>query len=171
MAETNAPQSTARKTTLLMIAALVAIGGLFWWLSVTAEPTQISILEDTASVPGANIDGGAANVTVADFATGPEGFQSLNIRLSNVTIASTLGGRAFWIQLPNNQPYMIRISDALAAGGASFANGDIVTVSGIVELMSDSVLTDWRSSGALVDDLQVEEARFALSFLDARTLN
>jgi hypothetical protein len=76
----------------------------------------------------------------------------------------------FWIQLPNNRPYLIHIGEDLAASGASVVNGDTVTVAGTVHLMGDSTLTAWRSSGVLTDDLQVEEARFATSYLDARAI-
>lgn len=171
MADSKARRSSAGNATILMVAALVLIAGLFWWLSITAEPTQISVVEeDTTSAP-MDDGSGAADVTLADFATGPRGFQSLNIRLRDVRVAARLGDRGFWIQLPNNQPYLVHIGDDLAAGGARVGNGDTVTVSGVVHLMSDSVLNAWRSAGVLSDDLQLEEARFAQTYLDARTLN
>jgi hypothetical protein len=158
-------------TTILMIAALVLIAGLFLWLSTTAQPTQIAVVEEPDSAADADaMDGDVADVTLAEFATGPQGFQSLSIRLRDVAVASTLGARNFWIQLPNNRPYLIHIGEDLAASGASVVNGDTVTVAGTVHLMGDSTLTAWRSSGVLTDDLQVEEARFATSYLDARAI-
>lgn len=171
MADSKAQHSSAGNTTILMIAALALIAGLFWWLSITAEPTRISVVEEDTT--GAPVDdgSGAADVTLAEFGAGPQGFQSLNIRLRDVPVAARLGDRGFWIQLPNNQPYLIHLGEELSSGGASVASGDRVTVSGVVRLMSDSVLTAWRSSGVLSDDLEMEEARFAQSYLDAQTLN
>ncbi len=170
MAESKARPSSAGMATILMIAALVLIAGLFWWLSITAEPTQISVVEEDTAAADMDDGSGAADVTLAEFATGPRGFQSLNIRLRDVAVAARLGDRGFWIQLPNSQPYLVHIGDDLAAGGARVANGDTVTVSGVVRLMSDSVLSAWRSTGVLSDDPQMEEARFAQSYLDAQTL-
>lgn len=172
MADSRAQGGSAGTTTILMIAALVLIAGLFFWLSIKAEPTQISVVEDADSAQDARVaEGGAADVSLAEFATGPRGFEGIDIRLRDVAVAARLGERGFWIQLPNNQPYLIHIGEELAASGAAVAGGDTVSVTGTVHAMSDSTLQAWRASGALSDDLQVEEARFATSYLNARTLN
>ncbi|HSM36936.1 MAG TPA: hypothetical protein VK837_11105 [Longimicrobiales bacterium] len=173
MSDSRAHHRSAGNTTLLMVLALVLIAGLFVWLSMAAEPTQMTVVEDPDS---ANVDVGsgdpeAAEVSLAEFGTGPQGYQSLNIRLRDVAVAATLGDRGFWIQLPNNQPYLVHIGDDLAASGTTVASGDTVTVSGTVRMMSDSTLNAWRSAGVLTDDLEMDEARFATSYLDARFLN
>jgi hypothetical protein len=115
-------------TTILMIAALVLIAGLFLWLSTTAQPTQIAVVEEPDSAADADaMDGDVADVTLAEFATGPQGFQSLSIRLRDVAVASTLGARNFWIQLPNNRPYLIgawwRSSTPWASGRSAWPGG------------------------------------------------
>lgn len=173
MADSRARHGSAGMTTILMIAALVLIAGLFLWLNRSAQPTQLSVLEepDTAQDAGAEQDGTAADVTPAEFATGPGGFEGLEIRLRDVAVAARLGDRGFWIQLPNNQPYLIHIGEELAGSGATVASGDTVSVTGTVYAMSDSTLQAWRAAGALTDDLQLEEARFATTYLNARRLN
>lgn len=172
MADSRLRHSSAGMTTILMIAALVLIAGLFFWLSMEATPTQMTVVEDDSTAAGnaSTDDSGAADVTLAEFATGPAGYQSLNVRLRDVAVAARLAERGFWIQLPNNQPYLIHIGETLSSGGTTVASGDTVTVSGVIRMMSDSVLNAWRSSGVLTDDLQVEEARFATSFMDAQAL-
>lgn len=171
MADSRARHGSAGMTTILMIAALVLIAGLFLWLSRSAQPTQISVLEEPDTAQDAGGDGTAADVTPAEFATGPPGFEGLEIRLRDVAVAARLGDRGFWIQLPNNQPYLIHIGEELAGSGATVASGDTVSVTGTVYAMSDSTLQAWRAAGALTDDLQLEEARFASTYLNARRLN
>lgn len=172
MADSRARHGSAGMTTILMIAALVLIAGLFLWLSMSAQPTQISVLEEPDNAQDAGVDeGGAADVTLAEFATGPQGFEGLDIRLRDVAVAARLGDRGFWIQLPNNQPYLVHIGEELAGAGATVAGGDTVSVTGTVHAMSDSTLQAWRAAGALTDDLQMEEARFATTYLNARQLN
>ncbi len=149
----------------LMILSFVAIGGFLFWLSRTAEPTSVAVVEEGGSSTAAAA--GGMLVGWNDFGANPGSYEGQMITLRPVRVASLLGHGAFWTQLPNETPFLIKLGDALIADGLVVASGDVGELTGTVHTMSDSVLNAWQDGGVFTEDVQRIEAEFASSFLEA----
>ena len=149
----------------LMILSFVAIGGFMFWLSRAAEPTQVAVVEDG----GSDTDAAAGGMRVAwsEFGANPQSYEGQMITLRPVQVASLLGQGAFWTQLPNETPFLIKLGDTLIADGLVVASGDLGELTGTVHTMTDSVLNAWQAAGVFTDDVQRIEAEFATTFLEA----
>lgn len=150
----------------LMILTFVAIGGFMFWLSRTAEPTQVAVDEERSS--RAPAEGGGMLLGWNEFGANPQSYAGQLITLRPVQVASLLGQGAFWTQLPNETPFLIKLGDTLITDGLVVASGDVGELTGTVHVMSDSVLNAWQDAGVFTDDVQRIEAEFATSFLEAQ---
>lgn len=149
----------------LMILSFVAIGGFMFWLSRSAEPTQVAVVEEGGTQPSES--GAGMLVGWNEFGANPQSYEGQTITLRLVRVASLLGRGAFWTQLPNETPFLIKLGDTLIADGMVVASGDVGELTGTVHTMSDSVLNAWGEAGVFTDDVQKIEAEFATSFLEA----
>lgn len=148
---------------LWMIISVLAVGGFMAWLAANSEPgSAMQVVEDEDQLA----EGGMA-VTLADLAVGTDALMGQLIRIEDVRVASRLGGQAFWTTLPNNTPFLIRLNADVVGGGFAVQSGDVVTVTGRLNAMSDSVLAEWQQAGVLTDEGQRMEAEFAILFVEA----
>lgn len=150
-------------TWLWMIFAIALTGGLMVWLAVASEPSAPVVVKEEDGTAAA----GLPTVALADFAANTKQYEGQAIRLAQLRVASRLGRQAFWIQLPNDVPYLIKLDSILVRQGFQVQGGDAVSVTGVVHPMSDSVLTAWQAQGALTTEDQKVEAQFATSFIEA----
>lgn len=155
-------------TLVLMVVSFLAMGGLMYWLSKTAEPTQVEIPEE-------EMESTTVVVAAADFGIDPMSHTVSDIRIPNLEVASRLGDFAFWVQVPTqapdgtmlNTPYLVKMDSTVAGTlDVRLRAGDRVTVEGVVFEMTDSVLADWTAAGAINEGNRIE-AEFASSFLQA----
>ncbi|HEX7091095.1 MAG TPA: hypothetical protein VF192_13225 [Longimicrobiales bacterium] len=158
--------SAGRFTWLWMIVAVLMVAGLMVWLRVATEPTPVAVAEDPAAEGAA--EGGLVTITLDDLAQDAGRFQGQEVRLADVRVASPMGAQSFWVELPNGSPYLIRLRPEVIAGGFAIQRGAVVTVTGTIHAMSDSVLAAWQQEGAIADEGQKAEAQFAVTFLEAR---
>jgi hypothetical protein len=168
MAETEKSGSGGSNLTrVLSVVAVLLLGGFLVWLAVTAKPSQgPKVAESSADSTNANASAAIETVPLTTFAADIEVYRDKTIRLENLKVASLLGGRAFWIQLPTQVPFLVKL-DSTATVLGTLAQGADVTVTGSVHVMSDSVLSAWLQEGAITQG-QKAEASFAQSFLEAQ---
>ena len=152
-------------TWVLALAAVVVVGGFLYWLGASSEPTSVAVVEGEAA-DSADAGPAATAVALGTFANAPDSYDGQTIRLESVDVASRLGNEAFWIQLPNQVPYLIKLDSAALSQAAAIQAGGKVTVTGPVRMMNDSVLGAWEQRGVL-QGTQRDEASFATSFLEA----
>jgi hypothetical protein len=152
---------------ILMIASFVMMAGFMYWLSVTAEPTKVAVREGDGSEEDLLIP----SIQLRQFTINPQSFIGRTIRLRNVPVSSPLGTHAFWTQLTNGTPYLVRMDSLTVASGTSVQSLDLTTVVGRVWAMSDSILDSWMALGVLADDLERVEAEFATSFVEAESVD
>ena len=135
------------------------------WISMAAQPAQIvAVTEDDTTAAAPALTGEI--VTPAALAADTDTLQNRDLLLQNVPVAATMGQQAFWIDLPNQTPYLIKLGEQLTAAGVTFQSGDTVDIAGRIQPMTDSVISAWLSAGAITQN-QEAEARFATSFLQA----
>lgn len=163
MAQTGSRRGAAENTSLILaVIAFVAIGGLIYWLSVTAEPTATAVVpQDTAE------EEPVSDVPIVDLGSIREeaqGYVGLEVEVRNQSVTSTLGEQAFWIGSQDN-PFLVKMDTAMSAPQPE--TGDTIHVRGFVHEMSDSVLNDWEARGAIAGSGERAVASFAEVFLQA----
>jgi hypothetical protein len=148
-----------------MIVSFLVLGGFLYWLNITAEPTEVTIVEETSD------EGPTASsvLTVNDFLANPEGQIDATVRVTGARIASRLGSQAFWIG-PDDQPYLVKMAPALVAANTPVLVESMVNVTGSVYMMSDSVLASWDTLGVFANEGDRIVAEFATSFLEATNI-
>ncbi len=151
---------------IMGVAATVGVLAFIWWLSSAAQPAATVAIaegEDTTTA-AAGMTGEV--VTLAQLTSSADTLQGRDLVLQDIEVAAAMGQQAFWVDLPNQQPFLIRMS---TAGATPLQSGDVVDVAGRIVPMTDSVIAAWTASGAITQN-QEAEARFAQNFLEARTV-
>ena len=155
---------SVRLGTMLMILCFVVIGGFMYWLSITAEPTEVVVVEPEEAVLNA--------VPFEDFSAGTATYIGQAITLQGITVTSLLGPHAFWTGLADAQstPYLLHFSEMLVADSTSVTQGGTVDVTGMVTAMSDSVLDAWQAGGAFPQDMDRTLAEFSENFVEIASI-
>jgi hypothetical protein len=86
--------------TLMMLVAFALMGGLMYWLNVTAQPSSVAIAEGADEDAGGSITEGRA-IAFEDFSAGPAGFLDQEVQIRGIPIVSVLGNHQFWTELTN----------------------------------------------------------------------
>ncbi len=150
------------------LVAVLGVAGFLFWLSSAAQPAAtVAVTEGddtTAAAPG-GLTGEV--VSLQQIAANTDTLQGRDLVLQDVAVSAAMGQQAFWVDLPNQQPFLIKVGEGAAAG--SFQQGDTVDVAGRIVPMTDSVISAWTTTGAITQN-QEAEARFATSFLQATTV-
>jgi hypothetical protein len=141
----------------LMIVAFLAVAGFVYWLSVTAQPTEIPVAEEEEP---------ALELSLEVFQSRSSEVVGERVRLPHVEVASTLGLQAFWFEFPDGNIYLARIGPELAETGFQVEDGDEVRMAGIVREMNDEVLDAWVNQGVIPSDAR-DMAAFAQTFIEA----
>ena len=149
----------------LMLVSFIIVGGFLYWLSVTAEPTEVAIVEESTDEGS----GASTILSSADFLANPEGQIDAVVEVTGARVASSLGAQAFWIG-PDDRPYLVKLSPALVEAGMRVLVQSMVDITGTVFMMSDSVLTSWDSLGVFTNPGDRIVAEFATSFLEAQAV-
>lgn len=151
---------------LLMFMAFVVIGGFMYWLKGEADAQrELRLVEDTTEVATDDV-GTATTVAAADLQTDPTLFEGQNIRVAGLAVLSTLGTQGFWLQLPNQNPFLVSMSEQVMAEGLVLSAGQPASVIGVLYAMSDSVVTAWVAAGTISEGDRLA-AEFATHFLEA----
>ena len=142
-----------------MLLAFSAMGGFLCWLSITAEPTErpVASEEETAQA-----------VSLAAFAQNPAIYEGDLIVVDGVEVQSLLGSQAFFVALPDDSPYPVRLASSMGTPGTQVAPNAMGRVTGTVHMMTDSVLDAWAAEALFADDAQREAAAASSTFLLAQ---
>ena len=157
--------SADRLSLPLMVLSFIMLGGFLYWLNVTAEPTEVTIVEESTDEGS----GASAILAVDDFLANPEGQLNAVVEVTGARVASRLGAQAFWIG-PDDRPYLVKMGPGVVAAGTQVLVESVVNITGTVYMMSDSVLTSWDGLGVFGNEGDRIVAEFATSFLEAVTI-
>jgi hypothetical protein len=152
----------------LMIVAFLSIGGFLYWLNLQAKAE----LAEKAAIAEEIAKEEAELAAMGDFISGetlqrdPAVFLSRVIAVEGLSVASMVGTQGFWLELPNKNPFLVSMSEAVKAEGLSLQAGMGVTVSGMIHVMTDSVLNAWSTAGAISEGDRLA-AEFATHYLEA----
>ena len=162
----NSRTGAANLGTPLMILTFAVIGGFVYWLSVTAEPTQVAIVEDTSS------DVSESVVSMVTFSADTKAYVDQEIELRGIPVTSALGPHSFWTSLAdaNDTPFLIHLGGTLISDSTTFTPGAAVDIIGTVTAMSDSILNAWEAEGAFPGPADRIQAEFAEDFIEATSI-
>lgn len=147
----------------LMVLAILALGGFLYWLNMTAEPTEVIIVEEEPD------EGSGAAISLDEFLANPEARAGEPIEVSGARVSSRLGTQAFWIG-PDDSPYLVKMAPSLVAAGGTVLVEQLVRLNGTVHSMSDSVLNAWQEMGAFSNEGDRIVAEFATSFFEVEEI-
>ena len=165
MAETGSRRGAASTTSLILATvAVVAIGGLIYWLNVTAEPTQVELTpEDTASEePVSDVPIVALEDLRAEIAE----YENIEFEMRGQTVNSLLGDQGFWIG-PQDNPFLVMMDSAMASSTDAVEPNDTLNVRGTLRTMADSILDRWEEEGVISGQGERAVASFAEYFMNA----
>lgn len=161
MATLKSRAGAAKLGAPLMVLSFLMVAGFMYWLSVTAEPTEV--VEVTPDAVLENV------VSFEAFSAGPSEYLAEVVSLEDVTVTSLLGYHSFWTNLvdANATAYLLHLSDSLVADSlVSVSTGMVVTVTGTVTAMNDSILDAWDAAGAYSVAVDRTLAEFAENFIE-----
>ena len=148
-------------------AAVISVIAFMVWLSMAAQPSRVVAVEEGDTTEAGMPTGEA--ITLRNLADSTSAYQGREVTLPATPVAAKMGEQAFWIDLPNQQPFLIKLGTLAVAAGLTVTQGERVVVTGTVLPMSDSVISSWVASGA-ISEAQEPEAQFAMSFLEASNI-
>jgi hypothetical protein len=159
MANFGSRRGFADKLSLpLMILAFLAVIGFLYWLNVTAEPTQVPIVEEVQDTRGS---GASAILDVTDFLASAGQYDGQVVEVTGARISSRLGPQAFWIG-PDDAPFLVKMGSDLVAAGTEVLVEQTVNLVGTVWMMTDSAHAAWDGEGAFPNDGDKIVAEFAI---------
>ncbi len=161
MATLKSRAGAAKLGAPLMVLSFLMVAGFMYWLSVTAEPTEVVVEEPEAAL--VNV------VSFEAFSAGPVEHLGEVVSLEDVQITDPLGYHSFWTNLKdaNRTAYLLHLSDSLVADSLVSVSKDmVVTVTGTVTPMNDSILDAWEAAGAFEAAVDRTLAEFAENFIE-----
>jgi hypothetical protein len=149
----------------LMILAFLMIAGFLYWLNIASEPTEFAVAEENVTDLG-----DYTGVSLVEFGDGPEAYMDQRIRIPNVRVTDIMGIHLFWFDLPvaedASEPFLVRMDRQRIDDEIQVLGDDVVTLTGTVRAMSDSVITAWEELGIFTQEGQRAEAEAQTTFLD-----
>lgn len=153
----------------LMIVAFLAMIGFFYWLNLQAQQEKASdaeAIEEQAAAPESEEEAGAVTIQASNIQMDAAPYEGQTVRLEGMPVASGLGTQGFWIEMPNKNPFLVSMTEAVQAEGVQVQPGQTVTVTGAILPMNDSVLNAWSEAGSIGEGDRLA-AEFATHYLDA----
>lgn len=157
--------SAGRFAWLWMLLTVLTMGGFMAWLGVNAKPGTVAVVEEEEAEAPVNF-GAAELVALDDLAADASTYKGKAIRLNELPVTSRLGSQAFWAVASNGMPFLVKLGDALVAGGFVVQEGQTVTVVGQIREMSSAVLDSWEAAGVLTSSDDRAVAEFATEYLE-----
>lgn len=159
MANFGSRRGFADKLSLpLMILAFLVVIGFLYWLNVTAEPTQVPIVEEAEDTRGS---GASAILDVTDFLAAAGQYEGQVVEVTSARISSRLGPQAFWIG-PDDAPFLVKMGSDLVAADTEILVEQTLNLVGTVWVMTDSAHAAWDAEGAFPNDGDKIVAEFAI---------
>lgn len=153
-------------STLLMVVAVATMAGFLYWVYQEAQSVDSSLqptMQDTASAT-------EGALTRASLAADPAGAVGRSAALDSVEVSQNLGRAVFTVILNDSVDFPILMDGQLLQRGATVYGGDRVTVEGQFYSLTDSIVQEWVSRGA-VDSASRENIPAVASFMLADSLD
>lgn len=150
----------------LMVVAFLVIGGFMYWLQAEAATQKALQLVEVTEPEVATDASGATIIDPADIQLDASSFEGQLIRIEHLNVASLLGTQGFWLELPNGNPFLVSMNDAVMAQALAITMGGTATASGMLTAMTPEIAQAWVDAGTIGEGDQLA-AEFATHYLDA----
>jgi hypothetical protein len=162
-----------QSTWLWMLLAVLTVAALLVWLSIQSERvTGLAVVQDTEGAPATTAPAGgvAAGETVELAALGaaPDTYVGEQVEVARVPVASALGPRAFWGDIPGANPFLVVLGPVIQ-NVPQLASGQTMRVSGTVAPVTEELVDQWVNEG-VVNAGARDEAGFATHYLQASSV-
>lgn len=142
-----AHQNRSKLSLPLAILSVIAAGAFFYALFVFSEPTQVTLAEDEGEQPPMALGLASFQGQVENLAMDEQ-----RIQLDNLVVTSVTSPSLFWFNLPDGSPFLVRLELEIMESGVSIGQGDVMTLTGRVQEVTDQLLNQWMSVGVLPDE-------------------
>ncbi len=160
MAQSGSRRGASNLGIPLMLLSFILLGGFLYWLYITAVPTEPAVTEQADSTAA---DMTAIAADPGSLAIDASQYEGQTVRLPALEVAAAVGRRAFFLNLTDQTPFLVRMDSALVARGMTVPTGRVRVVGDVVP-MTDSIITQWTSAGDITEgDRPVVE--FATHFI------
>jgi hypothetical protein len=152
-----------------MTLAFIVMGGFLYWLYLQAadQRAQEAVQMQQAAAEKANSFPNAHDITGTALETDAGSYLGQLVKTEELPVASGLGTRGFWLELPNKNPFLVALNDSLLADSTVVDAGQHVVVVGTMYAMNDSAVNAWVKSGSIGEGDKLA-AEFATQYLEAR---
>lgn len=163
-----------QSTWLWMLLAVLAVAALMVWLSIQSErATTGAVVQDTAGAPARAAAGGAAAgggeaVELSAIGSTPDTYVGQQVEVAQVPVASVLGPRAFWGDIPGANPFLVVLGPVIQ-DAPQLESGQTMRVSGTVAPVTEELVDQWVNEG-VVNEGARDEAAFATHYLQASSV-
>jgi len=165
MADISVERKSGGMTWIWALLAVAAVAGLMFWLyGQSQEAETAAVVEGDTTAVEAVAAGEAAELSA--IAATPDAFSGRTLQVEGVPVAATVGPRAFWGDVPGQNPFLVVFADGVGTG-ATVAAGETYTIVGTVQAVDEASLGQWVQSGA-INEAQRDEASFATHALIAQ---
>lgn len=165
MADISVERKSSGTTWIWALVAIAVIVGFMLWLRGQSEQIEAAapVAEDSAVEASAGATGEAADLSA--IAMTPDAFAGRQLQVSAVPVAATLGPRAFWGDVPGQNPFLVVFAPGVDPAG-ELAAGQSYDLVATVQPVDEASLAEWVQAGAIGEG-QREEASFATHALVA----
>jgi hypothetical protein len=163
-------QESGQKTWIWAAVAIAAVLALMLWLASQEESTGPVVMEeDPADTTAAATDEtGAQTVELAALSAAPATFMDSTVRVQQAPVAATLGPRAFWAEIPGQNPFLVVVAEDAGDTG-TIASGNELELRGTVGEVTEEVVDQWIAEGAVNEGAR-DEATFATHYFAAERI-
>lgn len=171
MANDQAPRAPRSGiNVLLMVAAIVAIAGLFGWLAMQPRRGgETTVAEGDTTAQPSTSSAPAEVVTDTAFEQNMKTYRGRDVQLT-VPFSAGLSPQTFWVELPTGQPLLVKLDSTLLAQGVKPPTGGRLAITGAVQEKDAATVAQWLQQGVLQNDDQRMQAEFGTTYIEARQI-
>jgi hypothetical protein len=165
MADTDVEQTQGgQKTWMWATGAVVSVLALMIWLAAQDTGTGPVVMEDAnADTAAAEAEPGVETVELEAVSGNPAEYVGRTVAVQQAEVAATLGPRAFWANIPGQNPFLVVVAENAGDAGV-IASGNELNVRGTVAEVTEEVVDQWIAEGAVNEGAR-DEATFATHYL------
>lgn len=159
-------QKSGQSTWIWAAAAIAAVIALMLWLASQEVDSGPVVMEDEAAdTTAAEQEAGVTTVELAAISAAPAEYMDSTVRVQQASVAATLGARAFWADIPGQNPFLVVVG-ADAGDSGAIATGNELELRGTVGEVTEEIVDQWIADGAVNEGAR-DEATFATHYFAA----
>jgi hypothetical protein len=149
MADISIEKGPSNLSWVWALAAILATGGLMFWLFTTRPPEGSTAVTTDPETP-AEAPPVAEPAELAAVGAAPANFMGRPLRISNVPVTAPIGSRVFLADVPGASPMLVVVAPEVTDVSWVTEGSTVAAAEGTVEAVSEQKLNELVTSGALL---------------------